>query len=53
LAALRRTVFWRRVASCRDNLEALLQSARRISELATQLADEAVRRMSDSALAPR
>jgi phasin family protein len=37
----------------RDNLEALLQSARRTSELSTKLADEAVRRMSDSALAPR
>jgi len=37
----------------RDNLEALLQSARRTSGLSTKLADEAVRRMSDSALAPR
>ena len=37
----------------RDNLEALLQSARRASELSTKLADEAVRTMSDSALAPR
>jgi phasin family protein len=37
----------------RDNLEALLQSARRTAELSTKLADEAVRRMSDSALAPR
>ena len=36
-----------------DNLEALLQSARRASEISTKLTDEAVRKMSDSALAPR
>jgi hypothetical protein len=37
----------------RDNIEALLQSARRASEVSTKLADEAVRRISDTALAPR
>jgi phasin family protein len=37
----------------RDNIEALLHSARRASEVSTKLADEAVRRMSDTALAPR
>jgi phasin family protein len=37
----------------RDNFEALLQSARRTSELSTQVADQAVRKMSDQTLAPR
>ena len=37
----------------RDNIEALLQSARRASEVSTKLADDAVRRISDTALAPR
>jgi phasin family protein len=37
----------------RDNFEALLHSARRASEVSTKLADNAVRRISDSALAPR
>lgn len=37
----------------RDNLEAILQSAHRTSERSTQVADEAVRRMSESSLAPR
>ncbi len=37
----------------RDNIEALLHSARRAAETSTKLADEAVRRMSDTALAPR
>jgi phasin family protein len=37
----------------RDNIEALLHSARRAAEAATKLADDAVRRMSDAALAPR
>jgi phasin family protein len=37
----------------RDNIEALLDSARRTSEISTKLADNAVKRMSDTALAPR
>ncbi len=37
----------------RDNVEALLQSARRMSELSTKLTDDTVKRMSDVALAPR
>jgi hypothetical protein len=37
----------------RDNIEACLQSARRTSELSTKLADDAVKQMSDAALAPR
>ena len=37
----------------RDNVEACLQSARRTSELSTKLADDAVKQMSDAALAPR
>jgi phasin family protein len=37
----------------RDNIEALLHSARRASEVSTKLADDAVRRISDTALAPR
>ena len=37
----------------RDNIEALLHSARRTAEVSTKLADDAVRRMSDTALAPR
>jgi phasin family protein len=37
----------------RDNVEAVLQSARRTSELSTKLADDAVKQMSDAALAPR
>jgi hypothetical protein len=37
----------------RDNIEASLQSARRTSELSTKLADDAVKQMSDAALAPR
>ena len=37
----------------RDSIEALLQSARRAAEASTKLADDAVRRISDTALAPR
>jgi phasin family protein len=37
----------------RDNIEALLHSARRAAEMSTKLADAAVKRMSDTALAPR
>ena len=37
----------------RHNIEAVLQSARRTSELSTQLADHAVKQMSDAALASR
>jgi phasin family protein len=37
----------------RDNIEALLHSARRAAEMSTKLADNAVKRMSDTALAPR
>lgn len=37
----------------RDNLEAFLESARRASELSTRAADEGVRKMADSSLAPR
>jgi phasin family protein len=37
----------------RDNIEALLHTARRAAETSTKLADDAVKRMSDSALAPR
>ena len=37
----------------RDNMEALLHSAHRSAEVSTKLADDAVRRMSDTALAPR
>jgi phasin family protein len=37
----------------RDNFEALLHTARRAAETSTKLADDAVRRMSDTALAPR
>jgi phasin family protein len=37
----------------RHNIEAVLQSARRTSELSTQLVDHAVKQMSDAALAPR
>jgi hypothetical protein len=37
----------------RDNLEDFVQSTRRIAELSMQMADEAVRKMSDSTLAPR
>jgi len=37
----------------RDNVEAMLQSARRTAERSTQVADEAVRRMSEASLAPR
>ncbi|MGB9390705.1 MAG: phasin family protein [Xanthobacteraceae bacterium] len=37
----------------RDNIEALLHSARRAAEASTKLADDAVRRMTDTALAPR
>ncbi len=37
----------------RDNFEALLQSARRTSELSTKMADQAARKMTDSTLAPR
>lgn len=36
----------------RDNVEAFLQSVRRASELSTKVADDAVKRMSDAALAP-
>jgi phasin family protein len=37
----------------RDNIEALLHTARRASEVSTKLADDAVKRISDSVLAPR
>ena len=37
----------------RDNCEAFLQTARLTSELSTKLADDAVKHMSDAALAPR
>ena len=37
----------------RDNIEALLHSARRTAEASTKLADDAVRRMSNRALSPR
>jgi hypothetical protein len=37
----------------RDNIEACLQSARRTSELSTKLTDNAVKQMTDAALAPR
>ena len=37
----------------RDNLEDRVQSTRRIAEISMQMADEAVRRMSDASLAPR
>ena len=37
----------------RDNMEACLQSARRTAELSTKVADDAVKQMSDAALAPR
>jgi hypothetical protein len=37
----------------RDNLEDIIQSTRRIAEISTQMADEAVRRMNDSSLVPR
>ena len=36
----------------RDNLEALLQSVRRASELSTQLADDAAQKIGDTTLAP-
>jgi hypothetical protein len=37
----------------RDNVEACLRSVQRTSQLSTKLADDAVERMSDAALAPR
>lgn len=37
----------------RDNMEDIIQSTRRIAEISTQMADEAVRRMNDSSLVPR
>jgi phasin family protein len=37
----------------RDNIEHLVQSTRRISEISMEMADEAARRMSDLSLAPR
>jgi hypothetical protein len=37
----------------RDNIEALLHSAHHAAEASTKLADDAVRRMTDTALAPR
>jgi phasin family protein len=37
----------------RDNLEDFVQSTRRVAEISMQMADEAVRRMSDASLAPR
>jgi phasin family protein len=37
----------------RDNLEDFVQSTRRVGEISIQMADEAVRRMSDASLAPR
>jgi hypothetical protein len=37
----------------RDNLEAVLHSARRTSELAMKMADEAIRRMGEPSIAPR
>ena len=41
------------VEEARDNCEAFLQTARLTSELSTKLADDAVKQMSDAALAPR
>jgi hypothetical protein len=37
----------------RDNLEAMLQTAQRISERSTRSADEAVRKMSEASVAPQ
>jgi phasin family protein len=37
----------------RDSLEDFVQSTRHIAEISTQMAEEAVRRMNDSSLAPR
>jgi phasin family protein len=37
----------------RDSLEDFVQSTRHIAEISTKMADEAVRRMNDSSLAPR
>ena len=37
----------------RDNLEDFVQSTRRMAEISLQMADEAVRRMSDTSIAPR
>jgi phasin family protein len=37
----------------RDNLEDFVQSTRRIAEISMHMADEAVRKMTDSSLAPR
>ena len=37
----------------RDSLEDFVQSTRHIAEISSQMAEEAVRRMSDSSLAPR
>lgn len=37
----------------RDNFEAMLQSARRVSERSTRSADEAVRKMSEASVAPQ
>lgn len=37
----------------RENFEALLQSARRVSERSTRSADEAVRKMSEASVAPQ
>jgi hypothetical protein len=45
--------FAMQVQMARNNCEAFLQTARRASELSTKLADDAVKQMSDAALAPR
>ena len=37
----------------RDNLEGLLQSTKRVSEISMRMADEAVNRMGEASLAPR
>ena len=45
--------FAMQVQMARNNCEAFLQTARRTSELSTKLADDAVKKMSDAALASR
>ena len=43
----------RQTEMVRDNFEAFLHSVRRASELSTQVADDAVRKVGDATLAPR
>lgn len=43
----------RQTEMMRDNFEAFLHSVRRASELSTQVADDAVRKVGDATLAPR